>query len=219
VSEKRATAAPKRRKKRLVRGEPVVRRTLNATLTELARAGFDAFRIDDVAARARVNKTTVYRRWPTKEALVRAALLSLSEAHETLPVPDTGSVREDLMIVVRRVIALTSSEEGRVTMRMFAAESPHSELGRIAESVRKGHDSVPLAILHRAHKRGELRAAVEPEFLFDVLRAACTQTILHTGEFKESFVQKLVDLILRGALASKPPNARVAVKRAARARR
>jgi AcrR family transcriptional regulator len=191
-------------KKPLVRGEAVVARTLSATLRELARTGYGALRIEEVAVRAHVNKTTVYRRWPTKEALVRAALLSLTQGHQKMPVPDTGSVREDLMIVVRRVITLTNSAEGRATMRMFAAESPHSELSRIAESARRTHDAIPLGILRRARLRGELRADVEPTFLFEVLRSACAQTILHTGEIKDRFVRQLVDLLLFGALKTKP---------------
>src|SRR5262245_16386487 len=59
----------------LVRGEAVVRGILAAALEELARTGYGALRIEGVAARAGVNKTTVYRRWATKENLVRAALL------------------------------------------------------------------------------------------------------------------------------------------------
>jgi AcrR family transcriptional regulator len=48
----------------------VVRGVMEATLAELALTGYGALRIEDVAVRAGVNKTTVYRRWPTKEELV-----------------------------------------------------------------------------------------------------------------------------------------------------
>src|SRR5262245_2839968 len=79
----------------LVRGEPVVRGILGAALTELARTGYGALRIEDVAARAGVNKTTVYRRWSTKEDLVRAALLSIT--NDRFTPPNTGSLRTDLL--------------------------------------------------------------------------------------------------------------------------
>jgi len=196
------------RKKPLVRGEPVVRRALNAALLELGDAGYAALKVENVAARARVNKTTIYRRWPTKEGLVRAALLSIAQSHESSPIPDTGSVREDLLTVARRIFVRARSPEGRVTMRMLAAESPHSELGRIAESVRKRHDSNPLLILQRASKRGELRANVDVSLLFEVLRAACTQTILQTGSLRAPFVTQLIDLLLSGALATRPSKAK-----------
>ena len=77
------------------RSERVVRDVLRATIDELARSGYAALRVDDVAARAGVNKTTVYRRWPTKTDLVAAAIRASAGQHE--PVPDTGSARRDLV--------------------------------------------------------------------------------------------------------------------------
>jgi AcrR family transcriptional regulator len=214
VAEKTAKAL---RKKPVIRGEAVVRRALNATLHELGGVGYAALKVENVATRARVNKTTIYRRWPTKEALVRAALLSIGKSHESLPVPNTGSVREDLLTVARRILVLARSPEGRVTMRMLAAESPRSELGRIAESVRKRHDATSLVILERARKRGELRANIDISLLFEAMRAACIQMILRTGGLTASFVAKLIDLLLSGALAPKPPQLR-AGRRATAAR-
>src|SRR5437763_1966550 len=54
------------------RSELVVRRVLDAALVELARSGYAGFRMDAVASSAAVNKTTIYRRWPSREALVAA---------------------------------------------------------------------------------------------------------------------------------------------------
>ena len=54
------------------RSARVVQEVLTATAEELGRSGYAALRIEDVAERAGVNKTTIYRRWPTKAALVKA---------------------------------------------------------------------------------------------------------------------------------------------------
>jgi AcrR family transcriptional regulator len=84
----------KRRRKlapRLERGEPVVRRVLQAALEELSTHGYAALRMEDVATRAGVNKTTIYRRWPTKEELVRNLLVSLAEKSRA-ELRDTGSL-------------------------------------------------------------------------------------------------------------------------------
>ena len=64
---------------------------LSAVLQELSRVGYRGLRIEDVALRAGVNKTTVYRRWPTKIELVRAALVCDSTCR--IPHPDTGTLR------------------------------------------------------------------------------------------------------------------------------
>ncbi|HEX6244732.1 MAG TPA: helix-turn-helix domain-containing protein, partial [Polyangiales bacterium] len=75
------------------RSARVVEAVLQATAEELGRVGFLALRIDDVAERSGVNKTTIYRRWATKEELVAAMLERMTLSHE---VPDTGSLRGDL---------------------------------------------------------------------------------------------------------------------------
>ncbi len=209
--------AKKSRKKPLIRGEAVVQRALSATLLELGDVGYAALKVEHVATRARVNKTTIYRRWPTLESLVRAALLSIAQSDQSSPIPNTGSVREDLLTVARRIFVLARSPEGRVTMRMLAAESPHSELGRIAESVRKRHDAISIAILQRARKRGELRANVDIPLVFEVMRASCIQMILRTGGLTAGFVAKLIDLLLSGTLGPKPAKLR-GRRRAATAR-
>src|SRR5689334_5086908 len=74
------------------RSERVVRDVLTAAVAELARVGYVALRVEDVAAGAGVNKTTVYRRWPTKAALVTAALRTTDEPE----LPETGALRQDL---------------------------------------------------------------------------------------------------------------------------
>src|ERR1700761_7966036 len=90
-----------------LRGEPVVRVILDAALEELARTGYGALRVEDVAARAGVNKTTVYRRWPTKEGLAPPAILSITS--DTGGPPSTGSLRGDLVEIARRFVALAGS--------------------------------------------------------------------------------------------------------------
>lgn len=198
------SAVVKSAKKRVVRGEPVIRRIMRAALRELSRAGYQAMRIENVADRARVNKTTIYRRWPTKEALLRATLLSLAEQHESLPLPDTGSLRSDLALMFRRTLRFANSTEMRVVARLFTTESASSELGRIAESVRASRDDGMLSVLRRASERRELRAEVDPNFVFQVIRSASIQLILRSAQLDETFVERLLDLLLVGALATKP---------------
>src|SRR5688572_4371387 len=75
------------------RAADVVERVLTATGEELSRAGYAALRVEDVAARSGVNKTTIYRRWPNKAELVAAALREMTTQPAAI---DTGSLRDDL---------------------------------------------------------------------------------------------------------------------------
>src|SRR6266511_5046821 len=66
-----------------------------ATLAELAERGYAALSLESIARRAGVHKTTLYRRWGTREELVLEAMLA--RAGEHISVPDTGSLRGDLL--------------------------------------------------------------------------------------------------------------------------
>lgn len=189
--------------KALVRGEPVIRRVLDAAVHELGRVGYASLRVEDVAARAKVNKTSVYRRWSTKEALVRAALLSIIQGDENLTLPDTGSVRDDLLIVARKILATWSSPAGRVIVQVLAAEQPTSELSIIARSIQETSGVVPRMILERARERGELGPDADPALLVDILRASCRDAFTRPKGLTETFVTRVVDVLLVGSLSAR----------------
>jgi len=90
-----------------LRGERLVTNVLEATIAELSRLGAENLSVESVAERAQVNKTTIYRRWPTPEKLVRAALLRI--ANEGILVPDTGSLRADLSKLIDMLRILLGS--------------------------------------------------------------------------------------------------------------
>src|SRR4051794_23872567 len=77
---------------------------LEATMALLSEAGYARLTIDGVAARAGVGRPTIYRRWPSKPALVVAALLHAPQIQ--VPHADTGSLRADLIKVLRHQITL-----------------------------------------------------------------------------------------------------------------
>ena len=98
------------------RGEHVRRTVLAAAFDELAENGAGAATVAGVARRSGVHETTIYRRWVTKEKLFVEAMLSRSA--EEIPTPDTGSIRDDLLWVVRAVIAYVTSPVGLAALHV-----------------------------------------------------------------------------------------------------
>src|SRR6516162_5006549 len=88
------------------RSERVVRDVTRATAAELARVGYAELRVEDVATEAGVNKTTIYRRWPSKIELVAAAIRAINEPSGDLP--DLGSISLDLLALLRDKVSLAS---------------------------------------------------------------------------------------------------------------
>src|SRR5689334_17439746 len=82
------------------RSARVVEEVLKATLEEIGQRGYQTMRIEDVAARSGVNKTTIYRRWPTKLDLLAAAVRHFAPVPDP---PETGTLRGDLLVLLRTI--------------------------------------------------------------------------------------------------------------------
>lgn len=203
IEEPRRTtkkAAAKRRAPReLVRGEAIVQRVLEATLAELSRAGYKALRMEDVAVSAGVNKTTVYRRWPEKALLVREALYTL--ASETIAVPNTGSLRTDMLALGKRMVGLCISSRGQSVFRMLLAEGADPEVADLKRSMRKRHEAIPQQVIAAAVERGELEPGVDHHELFEAFIGALHHKLFFMNEpVAEARIERLVDTLLYGAL-------------------
>jgi AcrR family transcriptional regulator len=189
-----ATDRPRRRgPSRLVRTAAI-----EATLAELAENGYAALSLEKVARRAGVAKTTLYRRWGTREELVLEAMLE--RAGEHISVPDTGSLREDLLELARTAAANAASPEVSAMARAVAAESPHDS--RLAAANRRfwaERLTLDAAIVERAIERGEVAAGTDPRRVIEAVLGPIHLRLLLTGEpVDRSFVEGIVDVVVNG---------------------
>src|SRR4051812_48249793 len=128
------------------RAARVVSDVLIATAEELSRVGYAALRVEDVAARSGVNKTTIYRRWPTKPELVAASVRAVWETPE---VPDTGSLRNDFVASLKKTAAFAMSPIGRGLTRVIQMERAHPELEPIAIALRADFRNLRQVLVQR----------------------------------------------------------------------
>ena len=180
------------------RSERVVRDVLRAAVDELARSGYGALRVEDVAARAGVNKTTIYRRWPTKTDLVAAAIRLCAGHHQ--PVPDTGSARRDLVEMLERAIAFARTAEGRAITRLVTVESGDPDVDQICRSLREGMLKQRSVIIERAKERGELPRGADARLVLDAIFVPVMTRVLRFHEEVDTrTAEAFVDLVLAGA--------------------
>jgi AcrR family transcriptional regulator len=142
---------------------------LAATMTLLREQGYRGLTIEAVAAAAKVGRPTIYRRWPSKAALVVAALVHTAELG--LAVKDTGTLRGDLIAVQRRQVRLMNIAEGRrVTTGLIADLAVDPELaGTYVTQYLAPRREAVFEVLRRAIARGELRSDVDLAFIYDLL--------------------------------------------------
>ena len=181
------------------RGAPVVERVLDLTLEELGAVGFHRLSVPDMAERAGLNKTSVYRRWPTKGALVAAAL-ARAMGHDA-PVPDTGALRTDMLAFAQSAAAWAESPVGRAVTRTLMADGADPEVRALVQVLHAGAPG-PRALFERAQARGELSADADVSMALTVLAGAMSHHVWAEGaEVTPAFVARLVTLVADGLTA------------------
>jgi AcrR family transcriptional regulator len=169
-----------------------------ATLAELADVGYSALSLESVAKRAGVGKTTLYRRWGAREELVLEAMLE--RAGERISVPDTGSLREDLLELARTAAANAATPEVAAMARAVAAESPYDP--RLAAASRRfwaERLALDAAIIERAIERGEIESGTDPVRVVESVLGPIHLRLLLTGEVVDRrFLEGIVDTVLEG---------------------
>ena len=179
------------------RSARVVASVLRTTLEVLGQQGYAGLRIEDVAARAGVNKTTIYRRWPTRPELVAAALDSLA----TPPIAVvTGRIECDLHATFMTATTLRATPAGRGVVRALITERGDPEVDRVVAELRERHRAPARRVLEHARRRGDIPKRADIELLLDIL----TGTIY--GRLREcprpldpQWVRRVVRLVLAGA--------------------
>ncbi|KNB50566.1 TetR/AcrR family transcriptional regulator [Streptomyces caatingaensis] len=127
-----------------------------ASWAELAAAGYERFTYEAVAARAGTSRPVLYRRWPAKRDLVLAALRHRAPALPDAP-PDTGSLRGDVLALLRLVVRRT--RDLAPVHRVLAAEGPGTELSAYLAARDRGPGADWMrTVLERAAARGEIGA-------------------------------------------------------------
>jgi AcrR family transcriptional regulator len=173
-----------------------------ATLAELAEGGYSALSLERVARRAGVHKTTLYRRWGTREELVLEAMLE--RAGEHISVPDTGSLRKDLLELARTAAANAASPEVAAMARAVAAEAPHdSKLAAANRRFWAERLALDAVIVERAIERGEVAVGTDPQRVIESVLGPIHLRLLLTGEAVDrTFLQGIVDVVVDGVARS-----------------
>ncbi|MBL8742456.1 MAG: TetR/AcrR family transcriptional regulator [Myxococcales bacterium] len=184
--------------KPLVRGEPVVAKVLEATVEEIAFSGYAALTLERVAARAGVNRTTIFRRWPTKKDLVLATMKRMTE--QVRFDWDYGSLRADLAELIA-VATRTVFAPGMVGMHKMMVEAREDqELGELARCIRDEKHDAAFALLTRAEKRGEFRKDLDKELFLESLMGMLFAKIVFRHEtITPEFTRQLLDYVMKVA--------------------
>lgn len=164
---------------------------LSASYELLLESGFKAVTVDKIAERAKVSKATIYKWWPNKAAVVMDGFLS---AAARLPVPDTGSALNDILIHATSLANFLISREGTIINELVGEGQFDSKL---AEEYRVRYFQPrrlqAKQLLEKGIKRGELKENLDIELSIDLIYGPIFYRLLVTGEkLDDSYVHDLV---------------------------
>lgn len=176
------------------RGAELEQALIRAAADELLSRGYAGFTIEQVARRAGTNKNTLYRRWPNRIALAFAAYQHL--AAESLTLPDTGDLREDILTLLRGANQHWASPLGTVIRGLLTdAVTDPGLLHQIQARVTASGADLFLPLLARGVTRGEVR----PEALRPRVAGAAIALLRHeyvtrgVSEVTETVLAEIVD--------------------------
>lgn len=182
----------------MARGEVREKAILAAVIALLGEAGYEGLTMDAVAARAHASKTTIYRRWPGKAQLVRAAVDGYAAERLTAGA-DTGSLRGDLLAVLQAMTGhLTPGFLAMMSGLMHAMRTEPELAEALRPRLGIGH-AVVLPIVGRAAARGELPAGADAELAalaHEVIEALVLRRVAAGDGLGEEFPCHVVDDIV-----------------------
>jgi AcrR family transcriptional regulator len=172
-------------------------RVLGAAFHLLSENGVVGFSVDEVARRSGVAKTTIYRHWPSREALVLEAAAQIS-AEQT--VPDTGSLVADLVALLANIGRLLSTARwSSVVPSIVDVSERDPEFAVVHATIQRGHAAPLQEVLDRAAERGDMPAATDRSFVISSLMGPLYYRRWFTREvIDDQFVAALVSSVLAG---------------------
>jgi AcrR family transcriptional regulator len=170
---------------------------LDATRELLAEGGVHGLTVEGVAARAGVAKTTIYRRWRSKDELALAVLLDMVE--QIVEVPDLGDTRAELVKLLDTAVRILGSTlMGRVMQGLVSDLATDPELGRLFRDRIVGlRVSEVRRLIERGSARGELREGLDVELVHELLFGPVYyRLLLSGGRLDDRLAERVVDAIM-----------------------
>lgn len=193
------------------RGRELEDALLEAAWAQLVSGGYGAFTFDAVAERAGTSKPVIYRRWPSRQELVVAAM-RYSVARGSRPLPDTGHLRGDVIALLMQANESRSAMAAVISVQLGTYyQQSGTTPAELREQLLRDRTPAMETVLHRAAERGEITTAHLTSRIialpFDLLRQEALMTLKAIPD--ESIIEIVDDIFLplvsRGINPQNPP--------------
>lgn len=170
---------------------------LKAALELLSEVGFESMSIEAIATRAGVGKTTIYRRYNSKDELVADAIESIRE--EVL-IPNTGNLWSDIDTLIENAAQITLTPLGRQTVAMIiGSASSNPRFAQIYwEKYLQPRRQSFAVIIERAKARNEVPTDLDSGLVFDTMSGIMLYALVFLPiESWRAYVRRVLNLLLK----------------------
>lgn len=191
---------PKQRRGR-PRSDQSQQAILQASLELLAEVGFEGLSIEAIAARAKVGKTTIYRRYSSKAELVADAIESI---RQDVVIPDTGDFWQDIEQLIENAAQISLSPLGRKTVAMIiSSAASNAQFAQIywTKYLQPRRQAFAI-VLERAKARQQTQADLDAGLIFDAISGIMLYALIFqpTDQSWSAYVHRALHLLLKEAL-------------------
>ncbi|MFJ6793760.1 TetR/AcrR family transcriptional regulator [Streptomyces sp. NPDC091268] len=178
-----------------IRSEHSRQAIIDAAFGLCAERGFAAITIEGIAARAGVGKTTIYRWWPSKAAILIEGVENARDAAAAFP--DTGDIHADLAAQTSSVMQLFQTEFGTIWRGLIAAaQSDEAAADGVTRILRVSIDAC-VARLAKARDAGQIRADLDLELAVEIIYGPIYHTwLLRTRPVPEAYMETVLAALL-----------------------
>jgi len=165
--------------------------------------GFRAVSVESIAAKAGVAKTTIYRRWPNKAAVVMDAFMLRFGSGTQFP--KAKKVTDSVRLQMRTMARAFRSMDGAVVKALLAEAQFDVELATaFRERWTLPRRKMALAVFHKAISQGELRSDIDLEATIDLLYAPMYYRLqMGTGPLSDTYIDEISDQAMKGLFQRK----------------
>lgn len=179
-----------------------VERILDAALAELAAKRIGAFTLDGVAARMGVSSQAIQQIWPNTPDLLSAALRAFAERN--IPIPDTGTLRGDLLGFARSYAQTVNTPVGRRVLDAVIVKPGDWELDGSRAVFLDDRVSRFTPVFERAVARGECHGELDPALTIDLLGIGlCLPVLYYDKPVTDEHCVYVVDTLLHGIVGKR----------------
>jgi AcrR family transcriptional regulator len=174
---------------------------LRAAADVLREKGYDRFTVDEVAHRASASKATLYRRWPSKADLAVSAVIE--SLRSEVQIPDTGSLRDDLLSLARQMLRSLDEVAGTMVGILSASRQEPALRELLTGEFNVRRREIFCTVLARAVDRGDVSPAALEDDLWDLLPGYLVfRSIVPGRRLTDASLLELVDRVVIPALSS-----------------